>query len=341
MIDNLDCLLLPEEAVMPTFSEIRVGVPIRHEALGVFPLFAEPRRSVGYLLCREALAGGTLKVTEVDARGAIPYLRVDNRADTQVLFLEGEELRGARQNRVLNTSVLVGARSRTTIPVSCVERGRWTYQSPHLDCGGSHASSRLRHILKKSVHGSVAAGLGHTSNQDEVWIEVGRQARSLGSRSPTEAMSDTYDRYRGRLAEYHERLRYVEGASGLAVAVASKVVSVDLFDKPDTCRKVWDHLLSGLVLDALELTLPRRRARAADEPFDLLEHLVYFYWEAARAAGVADVEGALATLKNASWQPGPAVGAGQEFRAKLEGNRYASALVCDEAVLHASLVMPG
>jgi len=44
----------------------------------------------------------------------------------------------------------------------------------------------------------------------------------------------------------------VEGATGLAVAIGNKVVALDLFDKPATCRKVWNRLLSGLVLDALE-----------------------------------------------------------------------------------------
>ena len=75
---------------------------------------------------------------------------------------------------------------------------------------------------------------------------------SLGSTSPTAAMADTYESHQGRLAEFRDRLKYVEGAAGLAVAVGGKVVAVDLFDKPATCRKVWDRLLSGVVMDALE-----------------------------------------------------------------------------------------
>ena len=42
---------------------------------------------------------------------------------------------------------------------------------------------------------------------------------SLGSSSETAAMSDTYETYQGRLDEFRERLKYVEGATGLAVAV--------------------------------------------------------------------------------------------------------------------------
>ena len=60
--------------------------------------------------------------------GSVPDLLVENRGDVRVLFLEGEELIGAKQNRILNTSVLVAAHTKVKIPVSCVERGRWGLQ---------------------------------------------------------------------------------------------------------------------------------------------------------------------------------------------------------------------
>ena len=38
----------------------------------------------------------------------------------------------------------------------------------------------------------------------------------------------------------------------MAVAIGKKIVAVDVFDKASTCGKVWDWLMSGYVLDALE-----------------------------------------------------------------------------------------
>ena len=46
-----------------------------------------------------------------------------------LLMLDGEELVGAKKNRVLNVTVLIAAQSDTVIPVSCVEQGRWSYWS--------------------------------------------------------------------------------------------------------------------------------------------------------------------------------------------------------------------
>src|SRR4051794_3822148 len=99
----------PQEIPMPAFPEVRVGDPLRHEALAVYPLFTDSQAGGDYLLSDEALAGGSVTVEEVSEAGSVPDLLVDNRADSPVLFLEGEELRGAKQNRVLNASVLVAA----------------------------------------------------------------------------------------------------------------------------------------------------------------------------------------------------------------------------------------
>ena len=72
-----------------------------------------------------------------------------------------------------------------------------------------------------------------------------------GVLSSSAAMSDAFDTHQDRVAQYRERLRYVDGATGMAVAVGEKVVALDVFDKASTCRKVWDRLLSGVVFDAM------------------------------------------------------------------------------------------
>ena len=301
---------------MTTLPEVRVGEPIRHEALSVFPLFSRPGGVVEYLLSEEAIGAGSVTVEEVGEGGSVPTLLVINAGDCSVLFLEGEELKGAKQNRVLNTSVLVAAHSKTPIPVSCVEAGRWRYQSRSFTSGGSHSSSKLRRHLKESVARSLKEGGGHTSDQEAVWAEVSRQMDSLGARSETGAMSDTYDRHQDRLNEFRERLKYVEGASGVAVAVGSQVVAVDVFDRSSTCQKVWDRLLSGVVMDALE---------AADKP--------------EKPPEAADVEGLLARLRAATWEPSPAVGEGQEYRSESVPLAHASSLVLGDSVLHGSVVV--
>ena len=141
---------------------------------------------------------------------------------------------------------------------------------------------------------------------------------SLGSSSETFAMSDTFETHRDRLDEFRKCLGYVEGASGLAVVVGTKVVAVDLFDKPSTCRKAWDRLLSGMVMDALEAA-----ASGKLEP-----------------AGADDVQDLLHRLRDAEWQETPAAGEGEEFRSGSDQTFHASALLFSGAVVHGSVTVP-
>src|SRR3954466_7738374 len=94
---------------------------------------------------------GLVKVTEVSEAGSVPELQVENGLDLAVFLMDGQELVGAKQNRILNTDVLVPARSTLRIPVSCVEQHRWRHVSATFSAGGS-ASHRTRSSKLSRVH---------------------------------------------------------------------------------------------------------------------------------------------------------------------------------------------
>lgn len=299
---------------MFTVPSIRIGEPIRHESLTVFPLFAEPHGEVDYVLSDEAIQAGTVTVQEVSEGGSVPDLLVENTSDARVLFLEGEELVGAKQNRVLNTSILLPARSKLKIPVSCVERGRWFYNTRHFGSAGRHSSSKLRHALKSSVSASLIAGTGHRSDQGKVWDEVDKQQAALGVSSATAAMADSFTAHQLRIDAYAEQFQYPEGAAGLAVALGDNIVAVDLFDKPATCKKVWRRLLSGFLLEAVE---PSAGTGQPQQPA---------------------VEGKLAALRDSPWERVQPVGEGEEYRGKSEDGTQASALAFADSLVHGSVL---
>lgn len=299
------------------FPSVHVGEPIRQGQISVFPLFAEAPAPLDYILSADAISDGSVVVEEVSEAGSVPTLSVTNKADRLVLFLEGEQLIGAKQNRILNTSILIAAKSKATIPVSCVEQGRWRFKSAQFGGSESHSPSKLRYALKRSVSASLKLGGGHSSNQGEVWAEVASLQKSHGVESASSALEDTFASYKERLAALQKQFGYVEGASGLAVALGKEIVCLDLFDKPSTCGKVWDRLLSGALLESL--------APSAEQ----------------RPTDVADVDRFLAELKAAPWEPAASAGEGQEFRSATEQGAQASALCYAEQVVHGSAVAAG
>jgi hypothetical protein len=293
---------------------LRVGDPIRHEALTVFPLFSESSSNIDYRLSDAALADESLLVEEVGESGSVPELLVENKGDVRVLFLEGEELVGAKQNRILNTSVLVAAHSKLKIPVSCVEQGRWGLQSRYFGSSGSHSPTKLRRALKKSVSKSVKEKKSHASDQGEVWKEVNCFLSAHDIPSRTAAMSDAFDGYKEQIESYQKCINYVDGATGFAVAIGDKVVAVDVFDKPSTCQKVWARLLSGVVFEALE-------AGKTDQ-----------------SPCVNKVEELIADVFGLAWEQASAVGEGEEYRTESQRGDHASALAFEETVVHGSVL---
>jgi len=298
--------------MVANLGRVSVGTPLCDGNLSAFPLFCDSQSEIEYLLVDEALAKRRLLVEETTAAGSVSELLARNRGKVRVLFLEGEELVGAKQNRVLNTSLLLGARGQTAIPVSCVEKGRWNYRGQSVSGSRRHAPGRLRYALKDSVWRSLRAGQGHRCDQARVWWEVDRQMRSLGSTSVTQAMTDTFNDQEDRIAPVLERLRYPEGARGVAVAINDRVVLAELFDKPQTCRQVWDRLLSASALDAFEAEC---RARHAE---------------------IGDVERVLAEFQAADWIAVDTVGEGQEYRARTKSGSRCLLLTCEGKLVHAS-----
>ena len=228
--------------------EVRVGEPSVFGGVAVFPLFAE--RSLffhgtpDYLLSDEAMAAGTMVVQEASEEGSVGELLAENVGDQSVLMLEGEEMKGAKQNRVLASSVLVAGGSRTRIPVCCVQWGRWTYSLRTRHAGpGSCCPPSVRHLLKEGANG----------RQSRIWATIRRQHCRLGIRSQTENMSDALETHGEMVAELMRTLQYPQDASGIAVALGGEVVSVDFFDKPATLERLWDRLMQGVAIDALEI----------------------------------------------------------------------------------------
>ena len=297
---------------MVAVPSVRVGAPISHSTLTVFPLFLDSTPAPPYRLADDALADGTAVVEEVTEGGSVPNLAVDNKGEYLVLFVEGQELRGAKQNRVLNASVLIAAKTKTVLPVSCVEQGRWRYVSKQFASSEYYSSSKMRSVLKKSVTESTMTGRGHGSDQGAVWGEVSRQMRSVGGTSETMAMADTMSHHKPTIDRTAAEVAYAKGAAGLAIAVGGKVVSIDLFDAPETCRKVWPRVIRGVAVDAMEE-------------------------RSAAPVSADEVTAAVAGFQSEPWQAVAAAGAGEEQRS-ASPKWHGSVLTLNGNLVHGSLV---
>jgi hypothetical protein len=233
-----------------TTLPFQVGEPLQYRGIVIAPLF--PRRDpvARYLTLDGALPRG-LSVTEATAAGTVPELAVANPLAEDVLLYDGEELVGAMQNRILNVTVLVAARSTLTIPVSCVEEGRWHSVSASFAPAAHIAHAELRRA--KSVALSLAQQelAGEAIVQQEVWSSVRETLGRLGVDSPTTANRDAFEARAPELADLEPAFEAAPGQCGTVLGLGD-TLCLDVVSRPDAFATLWPKLRAGYLLDALD-----------------------------------------------------------------------------------------
>ena len=240
-----------------SFASIQLGTPQVHRNTVVFPILNPSHATACWLTLSEALEQQLLTVTEVSHGGSVPELAVINRADRPVLLLDGEELIGAKQNRVLNTTILLKERSETVVPVSCTEHGRWSYKSAAFADAQVVMAHKVRARKSSSVSESLAASASYKSDQGEVWNEIAALHCSLGSTSPTGAMHDAFKARERELDQGMAAFSAAPGQTGLLVVIDDQVAGFDLIPHPEVYARQHTKLVKSYVIESIANTDPR------------------------------------------------------------------------------------
>jgi hypothetical protein len=299
-----------------TFADrVYLGAPQGTHWLCMVPVLRPDASHLRYDTLQAALAAGTLRITEVSDAGRVPEVRVENAGLLPVLLLEGAALVGAKQNRVLNLSVLVPPQAKTLVPVSCVEQGRWRSASAEFREGEAmhFAGGRARKVRDVSV--SLASSGAPRSDQGGVWEDLLGYARSFAAEAPSGAMQDIYGAVAGKAEQLLGHLKAQAGQVGGAFFARGRLLGLDAFDADGTFGGEFAKLARSYAVEAV-------RADAAGEP---------------GAAGGANELGATRDLLDAlaagDWRSYPGVGLGTDLR--LTTPRVAAgALVVDDEVVH-------
>jgi hypothetical protein len=256
-----------------------------------------------------------VKVTEVSEAGSVPTLHVENALDVRVFLMDGQELVGAKQNRILNTDVLAPAKQKLSIPVSCVEQGRWRHVSPQFHHGKS-SSHAMRRRSSQHVHESLKKGAGHDADQRQVWDQVAACMMKAEVASPTAALSDVYATREVDLREFRRNLTLPHNAVGVAVFHGGAFQGLDLFDRHATLKYFWESLLDSYAIELLT------ESRASEES----------------GSGESDViRGHLDRAAGGRWENFPSPGEGADWR--LEDDQLSGAALIweDRSVVHLQL----
>jgi hypothetical protein len=277
--------------------------------LTMYPLLLAGEAPVGYWTLDEALASGSVKVTEVSESGQVPELSIVNDGAVPVLVLDGEELVGAKQNRIVNLSILVPPHARLPLPVSYVEAGRWAHRSRAFAAAGRTHYASGRAMKVQQVSCSLRDTGERRADQGAIWNDIDAKAERMAAPSPTRAAAAMYEQSRTDLDAFQSRLEAVPRQVGAVFAINGAIVGLELFDSAATWRKSMRKIVESYGLDALD--------RRDEEP------------KRARR----DPKRFLASVSATAVEAFPAVGLGEDLR--LRAPRIAgAALAVDQQLVH-------
>ena len=295
-------------------EKLKVGRKQSYKNLALYPLLSTYNLTMEYLMLDEALNENLIEIVEKDSDGSVPELRVMNESPRIILILDGEELVGAKQNRIVNTTILLKGNSTTVIPVSCVEHGRWSYDTPQFHSKERMMPSNLRAMKAEQVNYSIKSSGEFRSDQGAIWDGIAEKSSRMEAPSPTGAMAAMYDKERPAIEEYVETFSLIDSQIGAIFMINGKVAGLDAFGKPGTFSEVFKKLLESYALDAIDWHDPDKEHKA------LKSEVTKFR----KATLAADAEGR------------PSVGLGTDFR--LESKKVTGfALAFDNKVLHVSI----
>lgn len=311
---------------LPDLETAAIGAPITRAGVSLFPVYLPGRPGP-----TSSIATGPDAEVEISEQpnASVPSLRATNRSERPVLLVEGQVVRGGQQDRVLNVSIVVPAGQSIDIPVSCVERGRWSH-GRSFDRVGVYATRRVRRAKTESVGHALRARGDRYSDQGAVWQTVDFELARLGVQHDSASFAAVERAARpeadpgDRPGVIDEESRFEEirravgelsacgplpGQCGLVVAHGSRVVSLECFASPDLLAAHWAALVGSIMLDAPEGRVSRPSATKA---------LAFVRRVASRRADSA---------------PGVGLGTERHIQSKSIAGQ---AVVVDDCLLHAS-----
>ncbi len=303
------------DAIQEFITKVKIGGKQSHMNMVLYPLLMSDAGEPGYVVLEEALSKGMVEITEISHGGRVPELKLINKSPECVLIVDGEELMGAKQNRIVNATFLIGGNAEVIIPVSCVEHGRWSYRTNKFSSGEKVMPPSMRRAHQEFVAHSLKEGRGYQSNQGMIWDELAVKSERMAVHSQTGAMADLFEGHKTRLEDYLKAFRPVDCQVGAVYAINGEIAGLECFGYQQTFARFFRKLTESYALDALD----------------------WFEGEEKESARISPeaVKGFLNTVQKANRKNYPSLGLGDNIR--FEGISVTGAsLVFVGQILHIS-----
>ena len=230
---------------------IKLNEPISFNNLTVYPIDVPVDYLENFISLDDAIKNNWIDITEISEGGSVGNLKVKNNAPCSVLMLDGEELVGAKQNRILNTSILIENEKEIIIPVSCVEEGRWQYRSRNFRTSDAVFFSYGRKNKMRDVNMYSEKTGEFRSEQHNVWEDVAFMRKKSKAKGNTGAMRDVFEDKKMDIDSYLNNIPFNKEQNGMLVFINGCLMGCDIITNKKVFESYYRKILRSYAIDAI------------------------------------------------------------------------------------------
>ena len=225
---------------MITVEDIELLDYQAHKNMAIIPIKTPPSYKFDILTLKKGFELGLAEVKECE-HSTVNTLIVKNNSVTPLLLVDGEEIIGGDQNRIVNATILIAPNSEEKIPVNCTEHGRWAYKSEFKQ-SEYMANYRTRSAKEKAVRANM-------SGQQAVWDSINDLEVSRSFSSPTQAMSESYENLKVDLDEFISNFKAMDGQTGAVIIINGEIKGFELFLNSQIYHEYHEKILKSYLID--------------------------------------------------------------------------------------------
>lgn len=239
------------ETLIDFLNSLKFGSVQTNQNLSIIPIFQSNGKTLKFISLEIAIKKGYVEIKEVSSSGSVSDLLLINKSDQLVFILQGEELLGAKQNRIVNTSMLINKKTEVKIPVSCVERGRWNYISKNFTTSGFIVPAELKRRTLLASNESLKRNLGYRADQCEVWEHIDELSYKAKVVSRTSALHDIVRNFEKNYDEILNNMKLLPEQKGIVAFINGKIKGIEFISRKSVFRKYYKKIIKSFAFNAI------------------------------------------------------------------------------------------
>ena len=237
-----------------------VSEPVEKNNITTFFLSSIEKNNNKYLSFSEAIAKNQVQISEVNKEGLLTKLSVSNKSSDNIIILNGELIIGTqiRQDRIVDSTVLIPGYATVLINTFCGEQYRW---SPRL----SNKISTSESLYFSSGRANNAADINtKLSKQCRIWSEISEKISDFNVKSFTNSVDQIYKKKKVNVEEIVNFFKIPTEAVGVALGINHQLVNIDIFSNNCMLQIYLPKIIRSIALDSFKKTSKKSYLKKKD-----------------------------------------------------------------------------